>query len=286
MALRTPPLVRAMRPRQWLKNGFVFAPVIFAGQFLDGDAMLRVGLATLSFCLLSSASYLVNDVLDREADREDPVKRLRPVATGELTVGAALAAATALAATALAGAAVTGTAVLLVAVAYGVLIQLYSLRLKLVPILEAMVLATGFLLRLAAGALAVPVTISHWLVICGFLLALLLAFGKRVPDVEHPTRRTPVYPATFLAVTVPLLAGVTLVSYVLYTVAPETVAKVGSNVLLLTAPLVLFGILRYLLLLHREGAQDPTTALLSDRTLLLTVVLWAAVAGALVHWGR
>lgn len=275
-----------MRPRQWLKNGFVFAPVIFAGRFLDPEALGRVALAVVAFCLLSSASYLVNDVLDRDSDREDPIKKHRPIPAGELSVGAALAGAAVLFAGALGVAALVGVPILAVAAGYGVLIQLYSLRLKLVPIVEAMVLATGFLLRLAAGALAVPVTISHWLVICGFLLALLLAFGKRVPDVQHPTRRTPVYPASFLNVTVPLLAGVTLVSYVLYTVAPETVAKVGSNALLATAPLVLFGILRYLLLLHREGAQDPTTALLGDRPLLVSVALWAITAGALVHWGR
>lgn len=286
MATQTPAFLRAIRPRQWLKNGFVFAPVIFAGRFLDPEALGRVTLTALAFCLISSASYLVNDVLDRDSDREDPVKRHRPIAAGELSVAAALAGAGLLFFGALGIAALVGIRVLAVATGYGILIQLYSLRLKLVPIVEAMVLATGFLLRLAAGALAVPVTMSHWLVICGFLLALLLAFGKRVPDVQHPSRRTPVYPASFLNVTVPLLAGVTLVSYVLYTVAPETVAKVGSNALLVTAPLVLFGILRYLLLIHREGAQDPTVALLKDRPLLFSVMVWAIVAGALVHWGR
>jgi 4-hydroxybenzoate polyprenyltransferase len=277
-----PPIVRAVRPRQWLKNGFVYAPAIFSGHLLDAGAMLKVTLAALAFCAVASAGYLVNDVLDRDADRDDPVKRLRPVAAGQLSVPAALTWAVVLVLAGIGLANLCGTRVLLVAVAYGILTQLDSLWLKLVPIVEAMVLAAGFLLRLGAGALAIPVSISHWLVICGFLLALLLAFGKRVPDIAHPSRRTPVYPASFLNVVVPLLAGVTLVSYTLYTVAPETVAKVGSGALLLTAPLVLFGILRYLLLLHREGAQDPTMALLNDGTLMVTVLVWAAVAGAVL----
>jgi 4-hydroxybenzoate polyprenyltransferase len=282
MSRPLPPIIRAIRPRQWLKNGFVYAPAIFSGHLLDPAAMLKVTWAALGFCAIASAGYLVNDVLDRDADRLDPIKRLRPVAAGRLSVPAALVWSLVLLIGGLALAQLAGTRVLLVAVAYGVLTQLYSLWLKLVPIVEAIVLAAGFLLRLGAGAIAIPVSISHWLVICGFLLALLLAFGKRVPDVAHPSRRTPVYPASFLNVVVPLLAGVTLVSYTLYTVAPDTVAKVGSGALLLTAPLVLFGILRYLLLLHRDGAQDPTTALLTDGTLMATVLIWAALAGAVL----
>ena len=159
----------------------------------------------------------------------------------------------------------------------------YSMGLKTVAIIEAMVLAAGFLLRLAAGALAVPVVMSHWLVICGSLLALVLAFGKRVPDVTAPVQRRPLYPAPFLAAVVPMLAAVTLLSYTLYTVAPDTTARLGSSALLLTVPLVLYGILRYLFLLHRSGAQEPTTTLLLDRPLLITVALWVVLAAAIVH---
>jgi 4-hydroxybenzoate polyprenyltransferase len=282
MAFPAGPLVRSMRPRQWLKNGFVYAAAIFSGRALDPSAMGLVTLAALGFCAVASASYLVNDVLDREADRSDPVKRRRPIAAGALSVRSALLAAVALFAAGLALAGVAGPRVLAVTAIYGALIVLYSLWLKLVPILEAMVLATGFLLRVVAGALAIPVVISHWLVICGFLLALLLAFGKRVPDVDHPTRRTPRYPASYLTVIVPLLAGVTLVAYTLYTVAPDTVAKIGSNALLLTVPLVLYGVLRYLLLLHEGGAQDPTVALFNDRPLLIAVLAWAVIAATVL----
>ncbi|HPC81969.1 MAG TPA: decaprenyl-phosphate phosphoribosyltransferase [Thermoanaerobaculaceae bacterium] len=275
-------LVRAMRPRQWLKNGFVVAPAVFAGHAFDPSALLRVGAAAGLFCLASSAVYLVNDVVDREADRADPIKRRRPIAAGEIPVGVALAAAAVLAIAAVALGAVLGRGVLVTLGIYLGLNLVYSLGGKLVPVLEAMLLATGFVVRLAAGALAISVEISHWLLICGFLLALLLAFGKRVPEVSHPTSRTPRYPAAFLTEAVTLLAGVTLVAYVLYTVAPDTQAKFHSKGLLITAPVVLFGILRYLFLLTREGSQDPTAALLADRPLLLTVVVWTALAGLIV----
>lgn len=274
---------RTARPVHWVKNGFVLAPAVFAGQATEPAAVGLAGATAALFCLASSAGYFVNDVLDREADRADPVKRLRPVASGALRPATALAWGGALLAVALAGAAALGGWVLACVAAYLGLTVFYSLALKRVPVLEAMVLGTMFLVRLAAGALAIHVPISHWLLICGFLLALLLAFGKRVPEVDHPGARTPLYPATFLHEVVTLLAGVTVVSYTLYTVAPDTVAKVGSPALLLTVPLVLFGVLRYLLLLHREGAQDPTATLVRDRPLLATVVLWGAAAGAIVY---
>jgi 4-hydroxybenzoate polyprenyltransferase len=275
-------LVRSLRPHHWLKNGFVLAPALFSGHALDAAALGRSLLAAGAFCLAASAGYLVNDVLDRVADRADPVKRRRPVASGALGGGAAIAWAVALLAAAAAAAAAAGRPVLLALAAYAALTLLYSLALKSVPIVEALVLASGFVVRLAAGALAIPVVISHWLVICGFLLALLLAFGKRVPELRRPALRTPAYPEGFLRGVVAMLAGVTLVAYVLYTVAPETVANLGSRALLATVPMVLFGILRYLLLLHREGAQDPAATLLADRTLLATVVTWAVLAAALV----
>ncbi|MEW6337637.1 MAG: UbiA prenyltransferase family protein [Acidobacteriota bacterium] len=278
-------VLRAMRPRHWLKNGFVLAPAVFSGHAFDPPALLRVVGVTAAFCLASSAGYLINDVLDREADRAHPVKRLRPVASGEMSVRAALVWAVLLF---LASAALVwpgGRDAALALAGYAGLTLLYSVLLKAVPVIEAMTLAAGFLIRLAAGALSIHVAISHWLLICGALLALLLAFGKRVPEALHPAARTPVYPATFLHDVVTMLAGVTLVAYTLYTVAPDTVAKVGSRALLLTVPFVLFGILRYLLLLHREGAQDPTATLVADRQMLATVVIWGAVAGAIVYLG-
>ena len=277
-------LVRALRPRHWLKNGFVLAPAVFAGHAFDPPAMLKALTVALAFCLASSAGYLVNDVLDREADRKDPVKKFRPVASGELGIGTALVWAAVLFALAMAASLRQGALVVLALVGYVVLTLLYSVLLKGVPVVDVMVLATGFLIRLAAGALAIPVVISHWLVVCGFLLALLLAFGKRLPEADQAGSRSPNYPLSFLHDVVTMLAGVTLVAYTLYTVAPDTTAKLGgSNALLLTVPLVLFGILRYLLLLHREGAQDPTATLFRDRPLLAAVLLWIVTAGVIVY---
>jgi 4-hydroxybenzoate polyprenyltransferase len=277
-------LIRGMRPRHWLKNGFVLAPAVFAGHAFDPSAMAKAVTVAIAFCLASSAGYLVNDVLDREADREDPVKKFRPVASGELGIRAALAWAALLFAVAIAASLREGALVLLALAAYVLLTLLYSVLLKQIPVVDVMVLATGFLIRLVAGALAIPVVISQWLIVCGFLLALLLAFGKRLPEAEQAGGRSPRYPLSFLHDVVTMLAGVTLVAYTLYTVAPDTTAKLGgSNALLLTAPLVLFGILRYLLLLHREGAQDPTATLFRDKPLLAAVVLWMAVAGVIVY---
>lgn len=274
---------RTARPLHWVKNGFVLAPAVFAGHATDPDALSLAVATAAALCLASSAGYFLNDVLDREADRADPVKRRRPVASGELGLAAALGWAIGLLAAALAAAAALGGWVLAWVAAYLLLTLTYSLFLKKVPVLEAMVLGAMFLVRLVAGAVAIHVPISHWLLICGFLLALLLAFGKRVPEVDHPAARTPLYPASFLHEVVTLLAGVTIVAYTLYTVAPETVAKVGSHALLLTVPLVLFGVLRYLLLLHREGAQDPTATLVRDKPLLATVLVWGVTAGVIVY---
>ncbi len=276
-------LVRGMRPRHWLKNGFVLAPAVFAGHALDAPAMERALAVAAAFCLASSAGYLVNDVLDREADRTDPVKRFRPVASGAMSVAAALAWAVALFAAAAVLSLEGGVAAALALAGYVAVTLLYSLFLKSLAVVDAMAVATGFLLRLVAGAFAIPVTISHWLVVCGFLLALLLAFGKRLPEAAGAGGRAPRYPLSYLHDVVTMLAGVTLVAYILYTVAPDTTRKLGgSNALLLTVPLVLFGIMRYLLLLHREGAQDPTATLFRDRALLATVVVWIAAAGAIV----
>jgi 4-hydroxybenzoate polyprenyltransferase len=277
-------LVRAMRPRHWLKNGFVLAPAVFAGHAFDATAMATAAAVAAAFCLASSAGYLVNDVLDREADQNDPVKRFRPVASGELGIGPALFWAALMFAAAVAVSLYQGKLVVLALAGYVVLTLLYSVFLKGMPVVDVMVLATGFLIRLVAGALAIPVAISHWLIVCGFLLALLLAFGKRLPEAEQAGSRSPKYPLTFLHDVVTMLAGVTLVCYTLYTVAPDTTAKLGgSNALLLTVPLVLFGILRYLLLLHREGAQDPTATLFRDKPLLAAVVLWIITAGVIVY---
>jgi 4-hydroxybenzoate polyprenyltransferase len=282
MAATLPVLIRAMRPRHWLKNGFVVAPALFSGHAFDPPALTRVGAAAFLFCLASSSVYLLNDVLDREADRADPVKRLRPVAAGELAATTALLAAALLAGAAFVTGVALGRGVLLSLVAYLAINVLYSLWLKKVAVLEAMLLAAGFVVRLVAGALAIDVEISHWLLICGFLLALLLAFGKRVPELDHPDARTPRYPAAFLTEAVTLLAGVTMIAYVLYTVAADTVAKFHTHALLYTAPIVLFGILRYLFLLTRSGSQDPTATLLADRPLLAAVLLWGALAGTIV----
>jgi len=272
-----------MRPRHWLKNGFVLAPAVFAGHVTDPPAMARAVSVAAAFCLASSAGYLVNDVLDRDADRIDSVKRLRPIASGELSIRGATVLVMVLLLVAAPLGLEGGRDAALTLGSYVVVTLLYSLVLKSLTIVDTMAVATGFLLRLVAGALAIPVTVSPWLVVCGFLLALLLAFGKRLPEAASAGGRSPGYPLSYLHDVVTMIAGATLVAYTLYTLAPDTTRKLGgSNALLLTAPLVLFGILRYLLLLHREGAQDPTVTLFRDRALLVTVIVWILAAGTIV----
>jgi 4-hydroxybenzoate polyprenyltransferase len=274
----------ALRPAQWLKNGFALAPLVFSGNLVAPNALARAAAAALALCLVSSAGYLINDILDREVDRQHPRRRHRPIAAGRVTTPTALALA---AAAALAGILVTlplPSGVLGAVSAYLVLTTLYSLGLKLIPIADVAILATGFGLRLLAGAAAVPVRPSHWLLICGVLLALLLALGKRAPEPGAPSRRGAAYPPRVLRSAVILVAVVTVSAYIAYTIAPEVIARLAGPWLLFTVPLVVWGVGRYVGLVLRRGAQDPSTLLLTDRTMQFVVGVWAAVAGVLVTW--
>ncbi len=250
-------LVRAMRPRHWLKNGFVLAPAVFAGHALDPAAMAKAVTVAAAFCLVSSAGYLVNDVLDRESDRKDPAKRLRPVASGAMSVAAALAWSAVLYAVAFAAAAGSGRNVVLLLAGYVGLSLLYSLFLKAVAVVDAMALATLFLVRLVAGAVAIPVSISHWLLVCTILLALFLALSKRRHELvmlangatEH-RRILGEYSPYLLDQMIGVVTASTLIAYIFYTISPETQQKFQTEWLGLTIPFPLYGIFRYLYLVH------------------------------------
>lgn len=286
-------LIRSLRPAQWLKNGFVLAPIVFSGRAGDGDAWLRSLLAVAAFCAASSATYLLNDVLDREADRQHPSKRTRPIASGELSVAAALAAAVLLAALAVAVAFVLGGWFPHVLGGYLVLTVLYSALLKELVFIDVLVVAAGFVLRVVGGAAAIPVPVSRWLLLCAYLLALYLALGKRRAELALLGEGAGNHRVVLGHYTLPLVdqaisvvLGATVLAYTLYTVAPETVAKVGSEGLMVTVPVVLYGLLRYLYLLHRqELGGSPTRVLMLDRPLLSCVVVWLAVAAIVVGAG-
>jgi 4-hydroxybenzoate polyprenyltransferase len=288
----TAAVLTALRPRQWLKNIFVLAALVFAGELRNQTAVLRALGAFGVFCMLSSAAYLINDLRDREADRAHPRKRLRPIASGELPPILAAAVAALLAIGALVAAFALSPGLGRVAVAYLVLNLSYSFGLKRVVILDVMMVATGFLLRAFAGALVIEVAISRWLILCTGLLALFLGFVKRRQELaatDGTTDTRPIlkeYSLPFLDQMIAVVTGATVVCYSLYAFSPEVAAKLGTEHLGLTIPFVLFGIFRYLYLVHQRGAgESPTTVVLTDVPLILDVVLWAAaVVVALYVW--
>ncbi len=270
----------------------MFAALVFAGRLADPTAVLRVCGAFAVFCVLSSAVYLINDVRDREADRQHPQKRRRPIAAGEIAPGTASAASTVLAVCALFAAFRLSAGLGRVALAYLVLNLAYSFGLKRIVILDVMMVATGFLLRAFAGALVLDVAISRWLVLCTGLLALFLGFVKRRQEItatEGGSVTRPIlreYSLPFLDQMIAVVTGATVVAYSLYAFSPEVAQKLGTQHLGLTIPFVLFGIFRYLYLVHQRGVgESPTTVVLTDVPLILDVALWAvAVVGALYVW--
>jgi len=285
-------LLVALRPRQWAKNVFVVAALVFAGKLTDPTAVGRVAAAFVVFCLLSSAVYLINDITDREADRSHPTKRRRPIAAGELGVGTAKAVAILLAAAAMIAAFRLSQSFGEIAAGYFVLNVLYSFGLKRVVILDVMMVATGFLLRALAGALVIDVEISRWLVMCTGLLALFLGFVKRRQEaaaLEGAAHTRPIlkeYSLPFLDQLIAVVTGATVVAYSLYAFSPEVAQKLGTTHLDFTIPFVLFGIFRYLYLVHQRGiGENPTAVVLTDLPLVLDVLLWAAtVVLALYVW--
>jgi 4-hydroxybenzoate polyprenyltransferase len=280
-----------MRPVQWLKNGFVLAPIVFSGMVFVSEAWLRSLLAVAAFCAASSATYLINDVIDREADRQHPLKKLRPIAAGQVSPRAAAALAAALVTFAIAIAVWLGGWFPLVLVGYVALVLVYSAALKRAVFLDVMVVAAGFVLRVVGGAVAINVPVSRWLLLVTYLLALYLALGKRRTELAMLGENAGNHRVVLGQYTLPMVdgaisvvLGATVLSYALYTVAPDTVAKVGSEGLMATVPIVLYGLLRYLYLLHRhELGGSPARALLTDRPLLACVAVWFAVAAIVIN---
>jgi 4-hydroxybenzoate polyprenyltransferase len=280
----------SLRPRQWVKNLFVFAAVIFS-QNLFTPLVWIAAIAFVIFCALSGAIYLVNDVADAEKDRLHPVKRLRPIASGALSRRAALLLAAALLCASLGAAFRLSWRFGLVALAYGALLVAYSVWLKHFVILDVLTVAVGFVLRAVAGAEAVDVDISGWLVICTVLIALFLALGKRRHEylalAGGAAAHRPIlaeYSEGFLDQMIAVVTASTVIAYALYTMSPETVAKFHTRLLPLTFPFVLYGIFRYLYLLYRrELGGNPSDLLLNDRALLVNTVLWMLALLVIVY---
>jgi len=275
----------AMRPRQWTKNLLLFAGIIFAAKLGDPARWLAAVTAFVAYCAASSAAYLVNDVRDAESDRLHPVKRSRPIARGELSpqVALALAGALALAAVVLAG--MLGPMSLACLAAFVALQAAYSLGLKAFELVDVLAIAGLFVLRASAGAIAVDVRISEWLLLCTFLLALFVALGKRRAELGlDGVRARPALDGYSVALVDQLLgivAAATIAAYTGYALAAH-----DTRWLVATVPLVVYGLFRYLLLLHRRGlGEEPETLLVEDLPLLVTVAVWAAACAAILAFG-
>jgi 4-hydroxybenzoate polyprenyltransferase len=284
-------LLVSLRPHQWTKNLVVLAALAFSKHLFEQDAALRAGLALLIFCGLSSAAYLVNDLVDLDADRQHPTKSTRPLASGALPVPVARLAAALLALLALLGAAPLGAGFAIAALSYLALNFVYSFGLKHVVILDVLAISLGFVLRAVAGALAIQVVFSNWLLVCTILLALFLALAKRrhelvsLNDAAVSHRRILAeYSPYLLDQMIAVVTASCLTAYAFYTLAPETVEKYRTERLALTIPFVIYGIFRYLYLVHRrEQGGSPSEVLLTDRPLLVAVALWAVVVVVIVY---
>lgn len=281
-----------LRPAHWVKNGFVLAALVFSLHLTDRTAALRTLAAFAVFCLASSAAYVGNDVLDARRDALHRDKNNRPVASGRIPAATAVGLSASLAAAALAGAALLGPPMLACVGAFLGLQASYSLALKHIPVVDAVAIASGFVLRTAAGVVAAGARMSAWLFLATFLLALFLALAKRRSEMvllgasaaEHrPTldlyRRVPLDPV------LALLALLVVVLYAEYALDAEVARRLGTDRLYATVPFVVCGIFRYLFLIYgRDEGGNPTEALLGDKPLLATVVLWAMAVVVLIYW--
>ena len=287
----------SLRPSQWTKNLIVFAALLFGQRggrpaFVDPQAIALAIAAFGIFCALSGVVYLINDVADREKDRVHPLKRRRPIAAGTVSPSLAITTAIVLAAGALTGAYILRPAFALVSLAYVGLLALYSGPLKHVVIIDVLTIAIGFVLRAVAGGVAIDVRIDHWLLILTILLALFLALSKRRHELvmlaDGATGHRPIleeYSPYLLDQMIAVVTASTLVTYVISTVSDETVRKYNTDYLGLTLVFPLYGIFRYLYLVHqKEGGGSPSDMLLNDKPLLACVALWAVSVAAIIYW--
>ena len=275
-------MVRLARPHQYIKNTLVLAALVFSRRLFDAHDVMLATLAFFAFCALASASYVMNDIADREADRLNPEKCDRPIARGDLTVAQGAQMAMVLGAVAVVLSAILGWAFIGIAALYVALQFAYSLWAKHQVVVDVIVVATGFVLRAFAGGVAIHVSVSPWLAFITFVLALFVVLARRRHELialgDGATAHRGAlsqYSVRLLDQMISIVAGSTLVGYMIYTASPEVEARLGTPLLYLTVPFVAFGILRYLYLIdERNEGGDPSRTLLHDRPLMLAVALW------------
>ena len=287
-------LLVEMRPSEWTKNLLVFSGVIFSRSLTDINNLWISLLGFAIFCAASSGVYLFNDLCDLQADREHPVKRNRPLASGAVNINFARVAMLVLFLTATLGSLALNRSFAFVIAIYLLTCIAYSLRLKDIVILDVILIASGFVLRAVSGAVLINVAPSEWLVLCTSMVALLIGFGKRRHEIvlleenaQNHLRSLSDYSIEFLNSIMNICAAAAVVTYALYTRADETVARIGSNRMLITIPFVVYGVFRYLFLIYkRQAGGDPVQILLHDRPTLLNLLLWIVTVGLVIYLPR
>jgi 4-hydroxybenzoate polyprenyltransferase len=284
--------LQLMRPAQWSKNLLLFAAILFSGHLFEPNAFLKVCASFVCFCMVASGAYVMNDLRDCERDRQHPSKSLRPLPSGRVGRSSATVLSLALMGLAIVGSFALGTPFAVLTIAYLLLQVAYTFSLKDVVILDVMAIASGFVLRAVGGGLVIDVPISPWLIICTFLLALFLGFSKRRHELvllegnatEHRSSLRE-YSPYFLDQMISVVTASTVIAYASYTASPEVHSKLGTDKLYLTIPFVLFGIFRYLYLIHqKEEGGNPTQLLLKDRPLQAGVIAWVLTSALLLYW--
>jgi 4-hydroxybenzoate polyprenyltransferase len=279
-------LARSLRLDQWIKNSFVLAPLIFSRHLTEADYLIKALVYTLSYCLVSSAVYLFNDVADRERDRAHPEKRNRPVASGAMRVKTAILLSLLLALGAAALCAFFPWPAGFVLLIYVVNNLLYTAFLKRIVVLDVILIAVGFVLRVIGGAEAIEVEASVWLIMCTFLISLFLGFCKRKQELlilqSRPAEHRAVlgdYNLNYLDQMISVVSACTVLSYALYTVSDDTVAKFGTDRLIYSVPFVIYGVFRYMYHVNVLQTQKTTSQILAgDKSLLLNIFLWLGVS--------
>ena len=274
--------VNSMRPSQWIKNLFVFAPLIFAQKFFDFFLILKTIGAFLLFCILSSAIYILNDLLDIEEDKIHPRKSKRPIALCKISKNQAISIFIALSVVSLSLAFWLNKYFFIAALTYFILQLAYSIKLKRIVIVDVFIIAAGFVIRIVAGGIVIEVPISSWLLICTMLLALFLAMSKRRHELvilenmaSNHRSSLKEYSSYLLDQMIAVVTASTLIAYCLYTISAETVEKFETKNLIFTVPFVLYGIFRYLYLIHhKEKGGSPESLVIKDKPLLIDILLW------------
>lgn len=279
-----PNLIKLARPKQWLKNFFVFAPLLFSKHIFDPSYVINSLEAFFTFCLISSAVYVINDILDVESDRAHPKKKFRPIASGEISVNRALIFLVILCAVIALTFFFEKPIFVFVIALYFLTNLFYSLKIKSVVLLDVFFISFGFMLRVLGGAAAIGVTVSSWMVLTTIFISLFLAISKRrgelsqIVNAENIEKQRPVlkeYSVEFADQLNTIAAAGTIISYALYTVSERTLSTFGTERLIYTTPFVIYGIFRYMYMMHKKNlGESPTSIVVKDLPILLNVIFW------------